>query len=291
MNTLTKIFTLFTIFSVVLVMASSPAYAVCSNNENGEAGVEGEVEYFSDNVLRYCDDTNWVDMRPADNDIANAVAFDGVNDYLSTTSALTGATDSKQITGSFWVNPDVDSNFENIAHLSNGHFRVLKGSSGNIIRIRADNAAGTEIMDIRAGSLSINSWTHVIFSFDLTDTGKRHIYFNDVDQSLTVGTYTNDDIDFTAAGNYVGSNDAGSSVYDGDIADLWIDFGTYIDLSVEDNRRKFISNTGQPVYLGETGLRPTGSVPEFFLSGATNNWHINKGTGGGFIDNDGITTA
>ncbi len=42
-----------------------PSMAACSNNENGTPGQNGEVEYFADdNVLRYCDNTNWINMVP-----------------------------------------------------------------------------------------------------------------------------------------------------------------------------------------------------------------------------------
>lgn len=55
---LSMILPFLTVFSM-----SSPAYAVCSNNEDGNPGQAGEIEYFTaTNELMYCDDTNWILM-------------------------------------------------------------------------------------------------------------------------------------------------------------------------------------------------------------------------------------
>ncbi len=52
----------FAVFFVIIISSIS-AHAACSNNEDGVAGVAGEIEYFTaDDALRYCDGTNWVDM-------------------------------------------------------------------------------------------------------------------------------------------------------------------------------------------------------------------------------------
>lgn len=50
-------------FIALLCLTSNNALAACSANENGIPGQAGEIEYFSSsNMLRYCDDTNWIDM-------------------------------------------------------------------------------------------------------------------------------------------------------------------------------------------------------------------------------------
>src|SRR3546814_17811034 len=77
-----------------------------------------------------------------------------------------------------------------------------------------------------------------------------------------------------------------------DGADLWLDPGTYIDLSVTANRRKFVgSGAATSVDLGADGSTPTGTAPLVFLSGATADWHTNKGAGGGFTENGALTDA
>jgi len=82
----------------------------------------------------------------------------------------------------------------------------------------------------------------------------------------------------------------GNTKTDSDVAELWVD-NSFIDFTVESNRRKFISASGKPVDLGSDGSAPTSSAPLVFLSGDTGTWHTNKGSGGGFTENGEITTA
>ena len=84
---------------------------------------------------------------------------------------------------------------------------------------------------------------------------------------------------------------SGSNKFNGDLADFWLDPGTYIDLSDPANRRKFRDASGNPVYLGADGSKPTGTAPDIFLSGNTEDWHTNKGTGGGFTENGALTDS
>ncbi len=125
----------------------------------------------------------------------------------------------------------------------------------------------------------------------MTNVSNRHCYINDV-SSYTDIAYIDDIIDLDTEGLWrIGASTSGaaSGKLDGDIADLRIDFGTYIDLSVEANRRKFISSSGRPVDLGSDGSVPTGSAPDIFLSGDTATWHTNDGVGGGFTENGALT--
>ena len=65
----------------------------------------------------------------------------------------------------------------------------------------------------------------------------------------------------------------------------------YLDISVENNRRKFIDADGFPVDLGSDGSTPTGIAAIMFFSGATVSWHTNDGSGGGFTENGALTDA
>ena len=60
---------------------------------------------------------------------------------------------------------------------------------------------------------------------------------------------------------------------------------------MEANRRKFIDVDGKPVDLGSDGSTPTGTVPLMFFSGPTDDWHINKGSVGGFTETGAFTDA
>lgn len=224
----------------------------------------------------------------------NAVHFDDSNDYLSVGAGLTDAADDTKFTFSVWFKLDADGGTEYFLSAVNFFPLVaIQKTNGDRIRIRARNAAFTEILDVLSTDDNLKAadgWVHLLCSFDLSDTGKRHLYLSDVADLNTIQDYTNDSIDFTVNNWQIGAA-SGTFLFGGDMADLWFFPGVYLDLSVEANRRLFIDGNGLPVDLGSDGSTPTGSAPLVFLSGATASWHTNDGTGGGFTENGALTDA
>jgi len=76
-----------------------------------------------------------------------------------------------------------------------------------------------------------------------------------------------------------------------EIADLYLNTATSLDLSSTANRRKFISAEDKPVDLGSDGSTPTGTAPLIFLSNPTATWQNNLGSGGNFNENGALTDA
>jgi hypothetical protein len=234
--------------------------------------------------------------------VPGAVNFDGTNDYLSRGAGFTGASDGKQFTLSFWVNIGVDQTnriFTAVDTLA-GTGLVVRSAVGatGLCSFVAENSAGTIILNVStaASVLAASGWQHVIGSFDLTDTGKRHVYVNDVSDLPTITTYTDDTIDFTNADVAIGANGDGTNKLNGDLAEMWFTT-TYIDLSVTANRRLFIDSRGKPVNLGQSGQKPTGTSPLLYLgghsryNGLTSAWNTNRGTGGGFTVTGALSDA
>jgi hypothetical protein len=115
---------------------------------------------------------------------------------------------------------------------------------------------------------------------DLTDAGNRDIYIDGVAQSLTVSTYTDDNISWNTGRNTIAANSAGTQPHDGKIGFLW--FNTeYIDFSVEANRLKFFDAFNYPVDIGEDGSTPTGNQPLIYLNNEFETG-VNYGSGGDF---------
>lgn len=263
------------------------SFAACSN----PVGQAGEAVFNEDhNVMQYCDDTNWIAMAGGQSYKPNAVYFDGAGDNLNHGSALSGVSDTKMITGSLWVKDFTLGSFQNVLRIGQnggGDFALNFGVS-NQVRFYASNSAGTIILDADTPNATVDgTWQHILFSFDLSDPNKRHIYVNGVDSFDAASTYTDDFLDVTGNRNHLIDGAAHNNAF----ADVWVDTGTYIDLSVEANRRKFIDASGNPVYLGASGELPTGTSPDIFFSGDTASWHTNKGTGGGFTENGALTDA
>lgn len=117
---------------------------------------------------------------------------------------------------------------------------------------------------------SNSAWRHVITSWDLTDDAKCLMYLDDAASLLTATSAVNDtpsytDIDFWSALAFYNSPTT-NQWFQSEVADLYLNIGAWLDLSVTANRRKFISATGKPVSLGADGSAPTGAAPTLFMT-------------------------
>lgn len=224
--------------------------------------------------------------------MANAVHFNG-STYATRGAALTGISNGKQGTFSVWVKiGGTDATLMRLFAATNTRFGLNRSTSDRMNSLLR-NAALTTIFNRATNANNFvdgGAWRHVIFSYDLA-VPTSLIYVNDASSELGSGTLTDDTIDYAGATNTaLGATPAGLDPYTGDMADFWFST-TFIDISVEANRRKFISSAGKPVGLGSDGSTPTGTAPVVFFSGATGSWHTNKGSGGGFTLTGTLTDA
>lgn len=226
----------------------------------------------------------------ADADVyaAQPVTFDGTNDYLTRDADLTGVVDNGQATVSFWFKSSSATTQRPFTNTTN-RFGVAITDRVNLYG-RTSAGVGaldtTYVADLRDGA-----WHHYIYSFNLTDTNKRHLYVDNVLRSPSYTAYVASVLDYSRPDHSIGAEVNGASKVNGELADVWVNNGvsSYLDLSVLDNLRKFISGNGKPVYLGADGSLPTGTAPIMFFSGPTVAWHTNKGSGGGFTENGALT--
>lgn len=224
-----------------------------------------------------------------------AVVFDGANDYLTRGGGYTGAVDSKKLTLSFWIK-DISVVAGNVFADRDVNYRLNVSNSN--ISFEAKGSGSFRLQFTHAYSFTSGQWHHVVMSFDLSNTGKRHVYINGVSQSITYSTYTNSTMDFTQADNYVGANAASGSAQDwlnAELAEAYLAFDQYIDLSVGSNLQKFRTTGGKPAFLGSDGSNPTGTSPTLFLSinsdDTASDFATNNGTGGGMTENGALTLA
>lgn len=224
---------------------------------------------------------------------ADAVQFDGSNDFLTKTNDM--MPDGKEGAISFWLNfTGADGAAQVMFSKEDGGAVLslqLNRKSDNKFRLLGRNSSGTIILDLNTTGTKViaDGWFHFLASWNLVSAGARHIRINDV-SDLNEVVFTNDTLDYTTGdgGSAVGAQFGGSAKLDADMADFWMD-DSFIDFSAEANRRRFINPNGKPVNLGEAGQLPTGSSPIVFLSGPTVAWHTNKAAGGGFTENGTLT--
>ena len=223
--------------------------------------------------------------------VCDSADFDGTNDYMTRGAGLDGAADSKSGIISCWARIDGgDASTLIILDAIIGAtipFR-LRRLNTNLIVITGENAAGTDILELTtvATYTSSATWLHILSSWNLAVPGASHLYINDVsDKSAT--TFTDDTIDYTHTDWGIGATPStGGGKWNGCLAELYFAPGQYLDFSLAYNRRKFISTSGKPVYLGADGSVPTGTAPIVYQrvadGAAVATFATNLGTGGNF---------
>ena len=210
------------------------------------------------------------------------------NEYVYRDTALTGAADVKTFTLSAWIYPTQSASDKVIYYVGQGTTAAnLNGllitlDSSQNLDVAATNAANTTILNGKGSTpLALHSWNHILVSIDLSSTGTRKIYINDVDATSGYSwlTYTNDSINFTVASNRVGRRyDSSALQYGGNVASVFLAH-TYTDLTVQANRRKFIDSEGAATtHATVSALSPIVYLPldDDYASGT------NLGTGGSF---------
>ena len=231
---------------------------------------------------------------------AQGVEFEAANsdavDYGDVSGSLS---DGKLATISAWLFipswPGVEARVFSISILGPTRFAIYTdpATSGRIIFF-ARNSAATTVLDAGLTSFPLNQWVHLLVSIDQASGMQVYINGSDASANLTVSTLIDSNIDFSAgtgSRTWVGAFHLGSQYWNGYMADLYVNLSAALDISVEGNRRKFISADGKPVYLGANGQIPTGSQPQFFHTGPTATWHTNRGSVSGGTETGALSDA
>jgi hypothetical protein len=229
----------------------------------------------------------------------SASKFDGMNDYLSNASIPAGV-DGKQLTISFFSDTRENGSpyiFDSIDSTDSSNvmklvLRIQTGSS-DIIRVTAYN--GTDLTTIFSLSLvrgyhNINTIHMVMVSVDVSDTNKRHVIIDGIDETVnaTFSNYNNVNIGFSKMTKGIICNDFnGGSEADHTVGEFYLDT-SYIDLSTDNPFWDADANRPKPVrqVISETGTTPLIALP---LRG--DDAGNNLGTGGDFTVNSGPFTG
>nr|HEX4318272.1 hypothetical protein [Kofleriaceae bacterium] len=223
---------------------------------------------------------------------ANAVRFASAGGDYMTTGSLANVVDSPAGTYSVWLRfegaDDTQQMLGNAQLLADGGvFRTAAGK----LRFLMQNCGGLPLLDMETAPSygSAAGWIHVLASWDVS-AGKADLYVDDVPQlaanpTVLAGTICYGSLKWGFGGL------AGNEL-DADVADLYAALGTYVDLAVTANRRKFADAAGKPVALGATCELPTGATPTGCFTGSAATWNHDLGRGGGFtLFGDGLTAA
>jgi hypothetical protein len=219
--------------------------------------------------------------------IANAVRFDGTNDWLKRGGGLTGAADSQVGILSIWLKMYSTNTDEWYLFSANGSAVLFTRDSGGAARLFFPGG-----IDLRSAVSSVTiaaGWRHVLMAWNGT---VAQCYINDV-ASTSTATPPSTVIDWTQpdwtfGGDY---NTPPTNKVNFDVADFYLNTATFLDMTNVTNRRKFISATAKPVDLGATGATPTGTAPIIYLGNPFGTFQNNRGTGGNFVLSGTLTAA
>jgi hypothetical protein len=218
---------------------------------------------------------------------AAAATFDGNDDWLDRGADLTGNSDSKVGLVSVWFKRTRTGTQEHFVGTDPGGdgFTVFINASDEVV-VNAYSAGGTIILNMKSiATVTDTAWHHVMASWDMADTGKRHLYLDGAD-TINPITHTDAVIEYTQTNWRVGSRGDAFGDFWGCLTEFYFAV-EYLDLSVSGNRDKFYS-AGSPVNLGANGSTPTGSQPIIYLHA----WDgANAGSGGNFTPSGALASC
>jgi len=226
-----------------------------------------------------------------------AVTFDGTNNYMKHTSS-SGWSDTKQFTISIWFRASSlhDGFLFDIGDVSvttSSHL-YLESDGGIILGLKDSGSFNQKhtITSSDSAKYAANTWYHLLASVRTNSSSTAYFYKNDTVSDGTWSDHFNSNIDWTRNQYSIGSKINEGNKFNGDLGPIWID-NTYLDITVESNRRKFISASGTPVDLGSDGSTPTGSQPKVYIRGEASVWNSadnNKGSTSDYSEIGGTIT-
>ncbi len=232
---------------------------------------------------------------------ANAAGFGGTNEFCDLQAAYTGAADSKLWSMALWINPDsLAADRWVLSGVDVGVQYLVRVLTNGQIRIQASKVSiGSGVEGASsAGDITTGSWQCFMASVDMADTGKRHMFRGDTDILSSWITYVNENLRFTVAdANMIGARwtgAGGATPWSGGLSILWMNFGQYIDFSIEANRRIFVAADGKcPQLLADSADGDVGGLgqPILFLNNTLATYQTNLGTGGGLTENGTLAST
>lgn len=201
--------------------------------------------------------------------------------------------DDDKFTGSFWFRTTATNNSRIIDTVDqNFHMQIVPPTGYLALRVsNPGSGLGTHINANYGSALNNGIWHHIMMAAD-AGAGTLQVYIDGVLVPGSVYGFDSTVMDFTSAIWSIGGNPTTPyNTINDDMAEVWFDFGTFVDLSVEANRLKFRQLDGYAADLGAKGQRVTGSAPDLYFTGDATNWFINQGTGGEFTATGTLTDS
>lgn len=219
----------------------------------------------------------------------------GTNPQMSLASI--GSITTSKLLVSFWFQILTTGNFQYLLSPGNGNVMVAQySSSSHKISIQSsDDNFGTNYLILQPNVLvNDGKWHHVMASWDTNfSSGSRphNCYIDGVAQDTVTDSGSAFSIDYNSSPGTIPFNIGGSGAIQlkSLLAEVYFTLGTYLDLSILANRRKFLTASNRPAFLGSDGSLPLGSSPLIYLKNSGSGFNINSGSLGNFTTTGTLT--
>ena len=198
--------------------------------------------------------------------LGDAVVFDGSNDYMALSDYGTSDQRANWII-TFWIKRNEDDRKQEIHYGSGSAFELIF-QADNKVNINTYGPGGSGWRNVLLSNATLTAsdgWTWVGICCNGAGSGSL-MFFNDTDVTTMPRQSTSPEDN--SIGGWIGSDEYGTSGFllNADMFNFYLHMDGYMDFSVEANRRKFISSTGEPVDLGVDGSEPTGAAPTAYYA-------------------------
>jgi len=204
-----------------------------------------------------------------------AAYFDGGSDRVSSQFVDTWPT-GKEFTISAWLNPDNLSFTEAFfSHGSGDGGYIARSGSSLYIFLISFSPVSQAVTATLTGVFTAGVWTHIAISVDTSDSGKRHVFVDGVDQtsSVTWTQYNDKELDIDGTLNVGKTYKPGVGDWIGCISQVYLN-NVYVDLS--GGNINALYNGGAVDYTAST---LTGIAAPHFLNEDHTTFGTNNGAG------------
>ena len=229
---------------------------------------------------------------------AAAVMFDGTNDFMTRGADFTSNSDGTTGILSFFIKFNGGDGGNQVPIWSDaGPTHLCRRDNNNewFVYFRAASLANRIGLQSSSAWTVSSGWHHVLSSWDAGNT-TANLYINGSDDEDTAASIKIDGtLDYTLADHHFFADNSGNQKVNADVAEFYLAFNQFLDITQSANRLKFRTADGKPADLGADGSAPTGSSPTLYCSvrpgDAASAFATNRGTGGNLSITGSLASA
>lgn len=221
-----------------------------------------------------------------------SVVFESDNHI--TRSALTGATNSKTASYSFWFQPTTDTTSFRYIRSDSGSRALIMLDASKKLRVSVSDGTNTFSFITTSTFLPTDAESHIAIAYDTSGGAGAKVGVIMRNGVLDVVTLSDTAATFTPTLNlapYIGAGASNASPSPMVLREFMYWPGVFIDWSANIGK---VFAAGAPVDVGTNGELVTGTTPAIYLSlrgdSAASTFLTNKGTGGDFTQRAGTPT-